>query len=237
MPRWLSLPPCPSDTRTPRPRSSSTRRSNGRAPATTPTSSTRRPRRSRRSRSTGPRSTTPSGPRPWPSSATPSTRPATTSRSARSSSPAPAARPSARAATSGSAATTATSATTRSPQQGVGRLDVGDLHVQIRRTPKPVIAMVAGYAVGGGHILHLVCDLTIAADNAPVRPDRAAGRQLRRRLRLEPARPQRRRQEGEGDLVPLPSLRRRGGARDGPRQHRGAARRPREARPSPGAAR
>jgi naphthoate synthase len=51
-------------------------------------------------------------------------------------------------------------------RQGVGRLDVGDLHVQIRRTPKPVIAMVAGYAVGGGHILHLVCDLTIAADNA-----------------------------------------------------------------------
>ncbi len=51
-------------------------------------------------------------------------------------------------------------------QQGVGRLDVGDLHVQIRRLPKPVVAMVAGFAVGGGHILHLVCDLTIAADNA-----------------------------------------------------------------------
>jgi naphthoate synthase len=51
-------------------------------------------------------------------------------------------------------------------EQGVGRLDVGDLHVQIRRTPKPVIAMVAGFAVGGGHILHLVCDLTIAGDNA-----------------------------------------------------------------------
>ena len=51
-------------------------------------------------------------------------------------------------------------------QSGVGRLDVGDLHVQIRRTPKPVVAMVAGCAVGGGHILHLVCDLTIAADNA-----------------------------------------------------------------------
>jgi len=50
--------------------------------------------------------------------------------------------------------------------QGVGRLDVGDLHVQIRRTPKPVVAMVAGYAVGGGQILHLVCDLSIAADNA-----------------------------------------------------------------------
>jgi naphthoate synthase len=51
-------------------------------------------------------------------------------------------------------------------KEGVGRLDVGDLHVQIRRTPKPVVAAVAGYAVGGGHILHLVCDLTIAADNA-----------------------------------------------------------------------
>jgi naphthoate synthase len=51
-------------------------------------------------------------------------------------------------------------------KQGIGRLDVGDLHVQIRRLPKPVVAMVAGYAVGGGHILHLVCDLTIAGDNA-----------------------------------------------------------------------
>ena len=49
---------------------------------------------------------------------------------------------------------------------GVGRLDVGDLHVAIRRLPKPVVAMVAGYAVGGGHILHLVCDLSIAGDNA-----------------------------------------------------------------------
>jgi naphthoate synthase len=50
--------------------------------------------------------------------------------------------------------------------QGVGRLDVGDLHVQIRRLPKPVLAAVAGYAVGGGQILHLVCDLSIAAENA-----------------------------------------------------------------------
>jgi naphthoate synthase len=48
----------------------------------------------------------------------------------------------------------------------VGRFHVTDLHVQIRRLPKPVIAMVAGYAVGGGHVLHLICDLTIAADNA-----------------------------------------------------------------------
>jgi naphthoate synthase len=48
----------------------------------------------------------------------------------------------------------------------VGRFHVTDLHVQIRRLPKPVLAMVAGYAIGGGHVLHLVCDLTIAADNA-----------------------------------------------------------------------
>jgi naphthoate synthase len=50
--------------------------------------------------------------------------------------------------------------------EGVGRLNVLDLQVQIRRTPKPVIAMVAGYAIGGGHVLHVCCDLTIAADNA-----------------------------------------------------------------------
>jgi naphthoate synthase len=48
----------------------------------------------------------------------------------------------------------------------VGRFHVTDLHVQIRRLPKPVVAMVAGYAIGGGHVLHLVCDLTIAAENA-----------------------------------------------------------------------
>jgi naphthoate synthase len=48
----------------------------------------------------------------------------------------------------------------------VGRFHVTDLHLQIRRLPKPVVAMVAGYAIGGGHVLHLVCDLTIAADNA-----------------------------------------------------------------------
>jgi naphthoate synthase len=51
-------------------------------------------------------------------------------------------------------------------QHAVGRFHVTDLQVQIRRLPKPVVAMVAGYAVGGGHVLHIVCDLTIAADNA-----------------------------------------------------------------------
>jgi naphthoate synthase len=49
---------------------------------------------------------------------------------------------------------------------GVGRLNVLDLQIQIRRLPKPVVAMVAGYAIGGGHVLHVVCDLTVAADNA-----------------------------------------------------------------------
>ena len=51
-------------------------------------------------------------------------------------------------------------------EDGVPRLNVLDLQRQIRTLPKPVIAMVAGYAIGGGHVLHLVCDLTIAADNA-----------------------------------------------------------------------
>ena len=50
--------------------------------------------------------------------------------------------------------------------RGIGRLNVLDLQIQIRRLPKPVVAMVAGYAIGGGQVLHLVCDLTIAADNA-----------------------------------------------------------------------
>src|SRR3954467_12577790 len=52
------------------------------------------------------------------------------------------------------------------PGSGVGRFHVTDLQVQIRRLPKPVVAMVAGYAVGGGHVLHVCCDLTIAAENA-----------------------------------------------------------------------
>src|SRR3990172_589063 len=51
-------------------------------------------------------------------------------------------------------------------ERGIGRLNVLDLQIQIRRLPKPVVAMVAGYAIGGGHVLHLCCDLTIAAANA-----------------------------------------------------------------------
>jgi naphthoate synthase len=51
-------------------------------------------------------------------------------------------------------------------RRGIGRFHVTDLQVQMRRMPKPIVAMVAGYAIGGGHVLHVVCDLTIAADNA-----------------------------------------------------------------------
>ena len=51
-------------------------------------------------------------------------------------------------------------------EKGIHRLNVLDFQRQIRTCPKPVIAMVAGYAIGGGHVLHMVCDLTIAADNA-----------------------------------------------------------------------
>jgi naphthoate synthase len=51
-------------------------------------------------------------------------------------------------------------------QRGIGRLNVLDLQILMRRIPKPIIAQIAGYAIGGGHILHLVCDLSIAADNA-----------------------------------------------------------------------
>lgn len=54
----------------------------------------------------------------------------------------------------------------KSDEGATGRFDVTDLHVQMRRMPKPIIAMVAGWAIGGGHVLHLVADLTIAADNA-----------------------------------------------------------------------
>jgi len=51
-------------------------------------------------------------------------------------------------------------------RQGIGRLNVLDLQIQMRRCPKPIVAMIAGYAIGGGHVLHVCCDLSIAAENA-----------------------------------------------------------------------
>ena len=92
--------------------------------------------------------------------------------------------------------------------QGIGRLNVLDLQIQIRRMPKPVVAMVAGYAIGGGHVLHVCCDLTIAADNARFGQTGPAGGVVRRRVRDQPAGATDRREAGEGDLVPLPAVRR-----------------------------
>jgi naphthoate synthase len=51
-------------------------------------------------------------------------------------------------------------------EKGIGRLNVLDLQIQMRRCPKPIVAMIAGYAIGGGHILHICCDLSLAAENA-----------------------------------------------------------------------
>ena len=93
---------------------------------------------------------------------------------------------------------------------GIGRLNVLDLQIQIRRLPKPVVAMVAGYAIGGGHVLHVVCDLTDRGRQRALRPDRPAGRLVRRRLRFGPARPFGRPEEGARDLVPVPAVRRAG---------------------------
>jgi hypothetical protein len=106
---------------------------------------------------------------------------------------------------------------------GTQHLNVLDLQMQIRRLPKPVVAMVAGWAIGGGHVLHLVCDLSIAADNArfgQTGPDR---RQLRRRARRRAAGAHHRHEEGQGDLVPVPPVRRRTGAGNGAGQHCRAA--------------
>ena len=95
---------------------------------------------------------------------------------------------------------------------GVGRLNVLDLQVQIRRLPKPVIAMVAGYAIGGGHVLHVVCDLTICADNARFGQTGPKVGSFDGGYGCRPPGPHRRPEEGPGDLVPLRPVRRRRGA-------------------------
>ncbi len=104
-------------------------------------------------------------------------------------------------------------------KQGVGRFHVTDLQVQMRRLPKPIIAMVAGYAIGGGHVSARRLRPHHRGRQRSLRADRPKGRQLRRRIRIERAVPPGRAEEGEGDLVPLPAVRRAAGARHGPRQH------------------
>ena len=95
------------------------------------------------------------------------------------------------------------------PGSGVGRFHVTDLHVQIRRLPKPVVAMVAGYAIGGGHVLHLVLRPDDRGRQRPLRPDRPARGLVRRRLRRVAAARPRRDQARQGGLVALPPVRRR----------------------------
>ena len=107
---------------------------------------------------------------------------------------------------------------------GVHRLNVLDFQRQMRSCPMPVIAMVAGYAVGGGHVLHVMCDLTIAADKRYLRADRPACGLLRRRLRRYLPGAHRRPEEGARDLVPVPAVQRPGSAGHGAGERGGALR-------------
>ena len=106
-----------------------------------------------------------------------------------------------------------------------GLFEVETLHRTLREIPKPVIAAVNGYAIGGGHVLHVICDLTIAADTRPLRPDRPARGLLRRRLRHRLPGARDRREAHARDLVPVPPVRRGAGAGVGPGQQ-GRARPP-----------
>ena len=90
---------------------------------------------------------------------------------------------------------------------GVPRLNVLDVQMQIRRLPKPVIAMVNGYAIGGGHVLHVMCDLTIASE-CHLRTDGAQGGKLRRRLRCLLPGTHGGTEEGPRDMVPVPTVQR-----------------------------
>ena len=218
--RWRSVGPLAAATRT---------------YATRPEQAT--PTASPRSRSTGPRCATPSGRRRCSSSRTPSTHARDdvevgviilTGEGDR--------RPSARAATSASAATTATSATTRSPSRHrpaqrarpadpdpppaqAGRRD--GRRLRDRRRPRAARRLRPHDR----------------RRQRPLRPDRAEGRQLRRRLRRRLPGAHRRPEEGARDLVPVPPVRRPAGARHGPRQHGRAARRARGRDRRSGAAR
>ena len=118
-----------------------------------------------------------------------------------------------------------------------GRFHVTDLHVQMRRLPKPIIAMVAGYAVGGGQILHLVCDLSIAADNARFGQTGPRVGSFDGGFGAALLAQDGRAAQGEGDLVPVPPVRRAAGAGDGAGQHGRAARARSRRRRSAGAAR
>ena len=105
-----------------------------------------------------------------------------------------------------------------------GMFEIGNLHKLIRDIPKPVIAAVNGIAVGGGHVLHVLCDLTIAVRDRPVRAGRPEGRLVRRRFRVRLPGQGCRREAGPGDLVPVPPVRRGDRRAVGPGQRRRAGR-------------
>ena len=179
-----------------------------------------------------------SGRRRWPSCATPSPAPATTSRSARSSSPAPASEAFCSGGDQRIRGDDGYIGDDEVAQQGVGRLDVGDLHVQIRRAAEagarrrsPATRSAAARS----------CTSSATSRSPPTtpssaRPGRGSAASTAASApacwRAAVGRPQ-----GEGDLVPVPPLRRRGGARDGARQRGRAARPSSSARRSPGAGR
>ena len=106
-----------------------------------------------------------------------------------------------------------------------GTFEIERLHRIIRDIPKPVIAAVNGIAIGGGHVLHVICDLSIAAEHATIRAGRAAGRFVRRRVRQRLPGPGDRREAGPADVVPAGPDRRRDGRALGPGQRRRAGRR------------
>ena len=109
-------------------------------------------------------------------------------------------------------------------KSGVPRLNVLELQRYMRSMPKPVIALVAGYAIGGGHVLHIVSDLTLAADNAVFGQTGPNRRLVRRRFWLVLFGAYGWAETGSRDLVPLPSVLRGRGVRDGHGQQGRAAR-------------
>ena len=92
--------------------------------------------------------------------------------------------------------------------RGTIGLPIEELQTLIRDVPKPVIARVQGFAIGGGNVLCTICDLTIASDKAHLRPGRPEGGLGRSRLRHRLSRARGRREEGARDLVPVPPLQR-----------------------------
>ncbi len=109
---------------------------------------------------------------------------------------------------------------------GVPRLNVLDLHKAIRSIPKPVIAMVNGYAIGGGNVLQVVCDLTIASENARFGQTGPKVGKLRRRIRLIVPCPMRGTEESPRNMVPVPPIHRQGGRGDGHGEQSSAPRTP-----------